>query len=52
MSDQVITEDTIVPDAPAADTTPKHPITEADPEGDGLDKGQATADVHGDVLGI
>jgi hypothetical protein len=26
--------------------------TEADPEGDGLDKGQTTADTVGDVLGI
>jgi hypothetical protein len=39
----------------AVDTTeetPKHPITDADPEGDGLVKGQTTADTVGDVLGI
>lgn len=32
--------------------TPKHPITVADPEGDGLTSGQATADTVGDILGI
>lgn len=46
-----ITEDTLRPEEAEAEK-PTHPITETDPEGDGIDKGQATADVHGDVLGL
>ena len=47
--EDVITEQPV--DGDEIDST-EHPVTDADPEGDGLDKGQATADVHGDVLGI
>lgn len=38
-----------VPAVPVAETEAPENL---DPEGDGLTKGQTTADAHGDVLGI
>jgi hypothetical protein len=41
-----------VPEERPIDSPRVNPVTDADPEGDGLTKGQATADVNGDILGI